>query len=367
MLTALIVIGILVFLIIAHEFGHFIAAKLSGVQVDEFGIGYPPRAFSLGKWGETEYTLNWLPFGGFVRLFGEEGLREASGKPPKKSLVGANRAVQAAILVAGVTMNALAAWVLFTSAFYFGTPRPVESTGASTAIELIVTEVVQGSPAEAAGIKAGDRILRIESVRDKTTAELTPNGVPRFVADRGGQTLDIRYVRGGQPRDAQVQPANGVIEGEAGRAALGIRLSLIDNQPLTITEAAKAGFSYTIDAFKRVSAGLWVIISGAFQGNAPLKEVVGPVGLVSVAGDAARHGVGNILALAAFISVNLAIINLLPLPALDGGRLVVIGVEALRRRPIPHAIISLVNGAGFALIILLMLVVTYNDIARLLV
>ncbi|MDZ4227199.1 MAG: site-2 protease family protein, partial [Patescibacteria group bacterium] len=120
MLTALLVIGILVLLIVVHELGHFVAAKLSGVKVEEFGVGYPPRAFTLGKFGGTEYTLNWIPFGGFVRLFGDAG----EGEHGRGSLVDAPRWKQALILVAGVAMNALTAWILFAVAFHIGVPQP---------------------------------------------------------------------------------------------------------------------------------------------------------------------------------------------------------------------------------------------------
>ena len=154
-MTALIVIGILGSLIVVHELGHFIVAKFFKVRVEEFGIGYPPRAFSLGKIGETEYTLNWIPFGGFVRLFGDVGKAEHGGG----SLVDASRGVQAAILIAGVAMNTLAAWMLFTAAYHAGIPRVVEERGSEDAVQLIVAQIVPVSPADSISLQPGDEIL----------------------------------------------------------------------------------------------------------------------------------------------------------------------------------------------------------------
>ena len=138
MVTALLVIGILVLLIVAHELGHFIAAKIFKVRVEEFGVGYPPRAFLFGKIGETEYTFNWLPFGGFVRLFGDEGEKEHG----RGSFVDAQRHVQAAILVAGVFANAILAWGLFAGALALGIPRVVENPRPGEQVHLVVADVV---------------------------------------------------------------------------------------------------------------------------------------------------------------------------------------------------------------------------------
>ena len=148
MITVLLVIGILVLLIVGHELGHFIAAKIFKVRVEEFGVGYPPRAFIFGKFGGTEYTLNWLPFGGFVRLFGDDGdVRHGPG-----GFTDARRSVQAVILVAGVFANAVLAWGLFAGALAIGVPRVVDSTQEGEKAQLIVADVVPGSPADAAGM-----------------------------------------------------------------------------------------------------------------------------------------------------------------------------------------------------------------------
>jgi regulator of sigma E protease len=359
MVTALLVILILVLLIVVHELGHFFAAKLFGVRVDEFGVGYPPRAFLIGTWGGTQYTLNWIPFGGFVRLFGEEADGHGKG-----SFVDASRGKQALILVAGVFMNVVAAWVLFTGAYSLGILHIVDDASAVGA-KLLVTDVVPGSPIDAAGIKPGDTVLEF-SDDGGARAVLTPDGILDFVSTRGGKELTIAYEHLGMESTALVIPAHAVIENEAGRPAVGVGVALVTTEALSFTQAARAAGISTYNTFFLVTKGLGHIIGGALQGAPDLKGVTGPVGLVSVVGEASRSGIGYVLSLAAFISVNLAVINLIPIPALDGGRLMVVGLESIMRRSAPRLAVQMLNALGIALIILLMITVTYNDIARLL-
>lgn len=362
MVTALLVIGILVLLIVAHELGHFLAAKIFKVHVQEFGVGYPPRAFLLGKFGDTEYTLNWLPLGGFVRLFGDEGETERG----PGSFVDARRPVQAVILIAGVFANAILAWALFAGALSYGVPRVVDAPRPNEPVHLVVADVVPGSPAEAAGIIAGDEILRVEDGKRLAPASLTPGQVSEFVRERGGQQVSFVYARAGATSTATIHPAHAVIDEQAGRPAVGIALVLVSSEGLPWRDALYESLFRTRDAFVSVGKGLWGIVREAFSGHPDLSGVVGPVGLVGVVSDAASHGVGNVLALAGFISVNLVIINLIPFPVLDGGRLLLLSVEAVRGRRTPRMAVQLLNVLGVALIALLMITVTYNDIARLL-
>lgn len=360
-MTILLVIGILVFLILVHELGHFIVAKIFGVRVEEFGVGYPPRAFTFGKWGGTEYTLNWIPFGGFVRLFGDAG----DGQIGEGSFIGKNRGIQALVLFAGVLMNAVAAWALFAGALYIGTPRVVETLPPGTTASVLVAEVVLGSPAAAAGIAAGDTIVSV--VGDKgEEPELTPQAITDFVRERGGEQVEISYVRAGITSTAIVRPAHAVIEDAMEQPAIGVALVLVTSEPLSLFDSMKGAFVSTRNAFETVTVGLWGIVKDVLHGAPALESIVGPVGLVGIVGDAADNGLGQILTLAAFISINLFIINLLPIPALDGGRLFLLGIEAIIRRSVPHFAMRLVNVFGITLLLVLMVVVTYNDIARLL-
>ncbi|PIR82832.1 hypothetical protein COU20_00205 [Candidatus Kaiserbacteria bacterium CG10_big_fil_rev_8_21_14_0_10_59_10] len=367
MTTILLVVGILVFLIIVHELGHFAVAKFFKVKVEEFGVGYPPRALLLGTWGGTKYTLNWLPFGGFVRLYGEQGEGETRPGRTSGKFTDAPRFAQALILVAGVAMNALAAWFLFTGALMMGVPQVVEPHLAGENARLIVSQVLPSSPAAGAGLIAGDEIIGLRDVESGAEAALTPDSVTAFVSERGGRQIELTYERGGRSAVAYVYPAHSVVQSAAERPAIGVGLVIMEHTPLPFAQALREAGGRTIYAFELVGRGLSEIGRGIVGGNRNvLDEVVGPVGLVGIVGDASKHGIGSILSLAAFISVNLVIINLLPIPALDGGRLVLLGVESAMRRSAPRTVAQLLNALGVAFIIVLMVTVTYQDIARLL-
>ncbi len=359
-MTILLVILIFVALIVVHEFGHFLVAKMMRVHVDEFGIGYPPRMFSLGTWGGTEYTLNWLPFGGFVRLFGDEETDEHG----RGSYQDASRGTQALILVAGVLMNVLAAYVLFAAALHEGVASVVDAPEPGAPVHLYVTDVVPGSPAAAAGMIAGDELLSITDAKGVST-ELVPESVTAFISTRGGKPLTVTYVHAGATTTASVRPANAVVADAPERPALGIGLALVSTHGMSwgrsLFEAVPTTWAY----LEATVAGLGSLIVGAVRGTADINQVVGPVGIVSYVGEAAQAGWGTVLKLAGFISINLAVINLIPIPVLDGGRLVLVGIEAVLRRKAPQLAVQLVNTIGLALLIILMLVVTYHDIARL--
>jgi regulator of sigma E protease len=362
MTTILLVFGILIFLIVIHEVGHFLAAKMFKVRVEEFGVGYPPRAFTLGRWGGTEYTINWLPFGGFVRLFGEHGETHDRG-----SFATSPKYAQAAILVAGVAMNALAAWFLFAGALHVGIPRVIpEGKAVTDEVQLFVNVVVDGSPAAVAGVRTGDEILRIEDAVTKQSVPLRPSQVVAFVGDRGGKQLELTFRRAEAVETVLVTPAHAVVAREAGRPAIGLGMALVTDEALTWGAALKEAGPSTWQALQDTVHGLWGLIHDAALGDPNLQNIVGPVGLVDFVGNASRHGIGHVLALAGFISINLAVINLIPIPALDGGRLFLLGIETVIRRPPNKFGVQVLNFLGVALIVALMISVTYNDIARLL-
>ncbi len=361
MITALLVVGILVLLIVAHELGHFFAAKLFGVRVEEFGVGYPPRALRFGKIGDTEYTLNWIPFGGFVRLFGDEGQSQHG----RGSFIDAPRWKQAIVLVAGVTANVIVAWILFATALHLGVPKAVQTALPGQPVQLIVSDVVSGSPADAAGIKPGDEIAGVSDSRGGSVEVLTSQSVVEFVRARAGKPVTISYIHEGVITTASIIPANAVLPNAAAQPALGIALVLIATEEVPWGTALMDAFPATANAFKMVAGDLWILLKGALQGAPDLASVVGPVGIVSYVGEASQNGLGAVLMFAALISINLAIINLIPIPALDGGRLFVLGVEAVMRRAAPRLAIQMLNAFGVAVIVVLMVVVTYNDIGRL--
>ncbi len=361
-MSALILIAILVVLIVAHEFGHFIAAKLSGVRVEEFGVGYPPRALTLATIRGTEYTLNWLPFGGFVRLLEEDGM-ELDPRAAKRagSFAAAPRWKQAVILAAGVFCNVLAGWLLFAGALTVGLPAAVapETEGA----QLIISGVMPGSPADVGGLRGGDVLLQVSQGGARAT--LDPEGVSTFIGARGGKEISFQIERADVVEEYAVQPAHAVIPGDASKPAVGVELAMVAYTKLPFGEALVEAAENTWSSLKSIVVGLGTLIRDAFNAEAKLNTLVGPVGLTSIVGDAAGQGIGQILALAAFISLNLAVINLLPIPALDGGRLVFVGIETIIRRRIPTIVSQILNTVGFLAIVLLMVAITVQDVAKL--
>jgi len=361
-------LAVLVILIVVHELGHFLVAKFFGIKVDEFGIGYPPRAFTMGKIGDTVYTINWLPFGGFVRIFGESLGLPYSKEDKKRAFVHKPKIVQAAVLVAGVGFNLVFAWLLFSSTLMLGAPTAIEESEAvGLETRLIVSSVVAGSPADAVGLVAGDEIVGIES--DEESVEvLFPNSTAEFIQERAGEAITVSYIRdseAGIVEEIELTPAHGVLDETPGTPAVGIAMALVANRALPIGPALVQGFVNTMQSLKTVALGLGGFLLSAVTASADWSQVAGPIGIAGLVGDASSVGFVYLLYFTAFISVNLAVINMIPLPALDGGRLLFIAIEAITRKPISEKIGSAFNVIGFTLLIVLMVVVTYHDITRL--
>lgn len=365
-MTALLVIAILFFLILVHELGHFVAAKLLGLQVEEFGIGYPPRALYLGKVGGTEYTLNWIPFGGFVRIFGYDTSDSLIKSTTYRRFSDASKSAQVIVLAAGVFMNVIAAWALLTGALTLGVPQYVAEKTEGVPTQLIISHVLPHSPAEVAGLQSGDVLLKLEALGEHTESDITPQDVAAFVETRGGKSVTVSYQRGEAIGEVVVRPAHAVLSDQSGRVAIGVELALVTNEALPLPAAMKASVYKTADMFQAVGRGLGSVVSGILEGDRSWEELVGPIGLVDAVSQATEFGTGYVLALAAFISVNLAVINLIPIPALDGGRLAVLAYEMFTRTRISHLAMSVLNMVGVAMVALLIIMVTYQDIARLL-
>ncbi len=359
-MTILIFILVIVALIVVHEFGHFVAAKLSGMRVDEFGIGYPPRALTIATAGETAYTLNWLPFGGFVKIYGEDG--EGAGP---HAFSRQPRILQTLVLVAGIAMNLLFAYVLITGALVAGTPRALSDAELANArdVELVVSNVLPGTPAFTAGLLPADSILAAKDAKGEWRAA-DPKSFSAFIAASGGDAVALTVKRDGSERTIVATPAEGVAESDPFRFALGIEVAPVGVLPLSFGAAIVEGAHLTWSATKMTALGLGHFFYGILTLSADLSQVAGPIGIAGAVGSASSQGFGDLLSIMAIISINLALINLIPVPALDGGRLLFVIVESVIRRPIKASIAGSINMVGFAFLVLLMLVVTAHDIFK---
>ncbi len=363
-MSILIFIAVIVALIVVHEFGHFVVAKLSGMRVDEFGLGYPPRALTITTVGETAYTLNWLPFGGFVKIYGEDGLSPDAPRDPR-AFSSKPRFAQALVLVAGITMNLLFAYVLITGALIMGTPRALSEGELVTAksMELMVANVLPGTPAALAGLLPGDSILSAKSTGGEWHAT-DPKSFTAFIASSGGSAITLDVKRNGSEQAVVATPKIGLATNDPSRLALGVEVATIGVVPLSFSSALIEGASLTWGATKMTAIGLAHFFYSIFTFTADLSQVAGPVGIAGAVGSASAEGFGNLLSIMAIISINLALINLIPVPALDGGRLLFVIIESIIRRPIKTSIANSINMVGFAFLVLLMVVVTAHDIFK---
>lgn len=346
-----ILIAILVFavLVIVHEFGHFIVAKRVGVRVQEFAIGFPPRLASFQR-GETRYSINLLPLGGYVLMPGENGeMTDAQGNFDARSFSAQAAWKRAAILVAGVTMNFLLAIVIYTGIY------------ATQGIAIPEIGYVQpGTPAQISGLQTGDRILTVNGKRvsDYVDALLaiqavkfdnvhTANVPVHLVVQRGKQQIAIDTVARQKP--------------PAGQGAIGIQFSG-RSWPVPWWKTPRWALHAIRQNFTEEGQGIQGIIVGAVS---PQNALSGPVGIVKVTGQAAQAGLLPLLGFMALLSWNLAVVNLLPIPGLDGGRLLILGIEVLRRgrRLAPEREV-LINLVGMVFLLSLIAIITINDVSR---
>jgi len=359
-------IVILVILILVHEFGHFIVAKLFGIRVDEFSIGFGPTWFRK-RYGETEYTFKPLLAGGYVKIFGENPDEESMfGPESARSFYNKPKWMQAAVLVAGVGFNILLAWVIFSLIFMIGMPTAVSEEERHTVRDpkLIIVDVLPDSPAGATGLEGGDELLTL-AAGGESVENLTADTVTLFISSHGQEEITVSYKRGEELLTTTVMPTGNIIPDEPQRAAIGISMGTVGVLKLPLHRALWEGGAFTIEMLGLVMTALASFFVGVFTFSADFSQIAGPVGIVGLVGDAAALGVVSLLLFTAIISLNLAVINILPFPALDGGRLLFVLIEKLKGSPIRPVVANTLNTIGFALLILLIILVTYNDIVRL--
>lgn len=366
---------VLAILIVSHEFGHFIVAKLSGMRVDEFALGFPPKLWSK-QIGETKYSVNLIPFGGYVKIFGEDPDDTSTSGPDKaRSFTGRPRIYQVLVLVAGVVCNLILAWVLFSIGFMTGLPVSTGFFANADTIpnaRLVVTGVLPNSPAVKASLPAGSQVIAVAEIGGQKIENPTVSQMQEFVASRGGKNLEVSYLAKPDFKNidqALIQkvnlvPVDGVV---TGKAAIGVSMDMVALIKQPFYQAPITGAVFTANMTKYTAQALWGFGKQLFAGESKqaLASVTGPIGLVGLVGEAGRLGLVYLLTFTALISINLAVINLIPFPALDGGRLLFLLIETVIRRPIKPSVANATNAIGFALLMLLMIIVTVKDVVHL--
>ena len=370
-MNILIFLIILLVLVVVHEFGHFFTAKKFDIRVDEFGFGFPPKLLGR-KYGETEYTFNLLPLGGFVKIFGENPDDENTSGPDKeRSFVNKAKWKQAIVLFAGVFANFILAWILFSIGFMSGFPTSVGSEPLGYKLDdvnLTVVSVMVDSPADKALLKSGDKIISVKTpvaLYGQTGLDnINPNTLKSFITLHPEEEIEIGYLRGKDKNVhiTKVIPHKDSIDGEI---RIGISMDMIGIAKLPIFSAFKEGMRLTLFVVKDTVLGLYTLVVDGLYGKGSFASVTGPVGIVGIVGNAYEFGFVYLLSFMALISVNLAIINLLPFPALDGGRLFFLLIEKTKGSRINPKVVNAINMIGFSILILLMLIITYYDVTKL--
>lgn len=351
-MTVVLVILSLALLILAHEAGHFFTAKLFGIRVDEFGFGFPPRIWGV-KRGETIYSVNALPFGGFVRIYGEDPDAASDGSDASRSFAVQPVWKRSCVMLAGVLMNALAGWVILSAVFMIGVPA-----------HLAVVDVEAGTPAAAAGVRTGDLILSASSGGTALADPITADDFVALARASAGQAVALTVDRGGSDIAIAV---TGRENPPAGEGSLGIAIADTGVPAAPFFASLGNGAAETWQFSKLVVSDFYTLVTQVFVKPSVLKNVAGPVGIVSIADQASGFGFAYFLQFLGLISVNLAVLNLIPFPALDGGKFLFLLIEKAKRSPVSRRVQMAVNVVGFGALIVLMVLVTVQDVARLVV
>lgn len=348
LLSFVIVLGVIVFV---HELGHFLAAKLMGARVEVFSIGFPPKMVGFQR-GETEYRVGWIPLGGYVKIAGmvDESLESDAITGAPDEFTSKSFPAKVFIITAGVLMNFLLGFLIFSSLTFFEGRREADPSPT-------VGSLSQEFPAAAAGIKVGDRILSIEDEPINSWDDLM-----KAVHPRPNDTLLVRWQREDQIFESSIV-TRGEEVSDSGKTVTYGFLGIGPNILVTKVNAFQAIADGAKTTYRFIDLSL-ESIGKLITRKESLKAVAGPVGIMQFSGESARAGLGAFLGFIGFISVSIGLLNIMPLPVLDGGHLVYIIIETIIRRPIPIKVKLVVQQVGIALLLLLFIVVTYNDITR---
>lgn len=350
MIALIIFILILGILILAHEWGHFIVAKKSGLTVEEFGFGFPPRIFSW-KIKETLYSVNLLPLGGFVKILGENGGEVSSPKSFSSKPTG----TRSLIVAAGVTMNFLLGILLLIIGFYIGLPQILDKENEVLAenVQIQIIAINHNSPAEKANLKLGDSIEGFEEI----------SILQNFINQNNGKEINLKIKRGQENLEIKTTPRINPPEGEG---ALGIALAKTGIVSYPWHQSVWLGIKSSFIVTWEIIKGFFELIKNLLTAGKVPQEVAGPVGIAVLAGQAVNLGFIYLLQLVALISLNLAVLNLIPFPALDGGRLLFLGIEKIKGSKVNPKIENAIHSVGMILLLTLVALITYRDILKLL-
>ncbi len=374
-MTIIIFLILLSVLVLVHEWGHFFSARRFGVGAEEFGLGFPPRLFGWYRringqgrffWGnkeikdakDTVYSFNWIPIGGFVKIKGENG----EDKVDETSFASKSIGKRAIMLSAGVIMNIVLAAVIIIIGLGFGLPQSLESEALSDKLtvserRIQIMQLKPGSPAEQADLRMGDVII---SINQQTFASY--QALQNFVADKAGQELVYEIGRGEETFTKTIVPQ---IIPEVDRAGIGVAIAEIGTVRYPWYLAIVEGLKLTGLLLWAIIIGLGQLIVRLFSGVSVSAEVAGPVGVAVLTGQMADLGLAYLAQFAALLSLNLAVINFVPFPGLDGGRMLFLLIEKIKGSPVKQSTEAIVHNFGFLLLILLVILITYKDIIKL--
>lgn len=368
----ILILGVLVFV---HELGHFVTARRNGIKCHEFGFGFPPRAIGivkdskLNKWfwikgnkqvemENTIYSLNWIPIGGFVKIKGEDG----GSKVEEDSFAHKGAWVRTKVLAAGVMMNFVLAWFLITVALTIGAPEAVDPEVSNPNAKIQIAEVFPGGPADQMGLKVGDEIARsqISSGGEKIHLDNIKN-VQDFINSQKGREITLQIERGKENLTLKGTPREQFPEGQG---PLGISLAETKIVAYPWYQAIWKALVYTTNLIVAILTAFWGLLSSLFVGQKISADIAGPVGIAILTKQVAGLGFVYVLQFAALLSINLGIINILPIPALDGGRILFVLIEKVKGSPVSQKVEQAFHTVFFMLLILLMIIVTFKDVSR---
>ena len=357
-LTIIIVFFSLIFLMVAHEFGHFILAKKFGVDVEEFGIGYPPRIFGK-KIGKIIYSINLLPFGAFVKVRGEMG--EVSDS---KSFAGKTIFQRFLIILGGVLVFWIISWILISATMKLGTPVSIPDEEEVSQSKVQIISIAKNSPAEKENLKTGDFILKMKTEKAEIENIKKVKEVQDFTNSNLGKEILLTIERGREIFEKKIIPRENPPEGEG---PMGIILTRITTISFSWYKAPVEGLKATVDSTLSILRSIPKLI---FEILSKRKipagvEVVGPIGIFSLSSQMVNLGLNYYLRFLALISIYLAVFNILPIPALDGGKILFLGIEFIRKKPVSPKVEQNITAVFFAFLVFLMILVTIKDILKL--